>query len=127
MKLDLVEMSRAFFRAEAIREVQLQLPAEDTVPRMCWRQEKAMHGTRDALKLGASTHSVQDWEEDKYYQFTLRQNSDAWCKGMLLQLLPGRKQSSVSGKRSVRRSSHSTLDLRTTTQRKRESSIESSH
>ena len=53
MKLDYIDVRRAYFHAQARREVYVKLPAEDDAPEMCGRLNKAMYGTRDA---------AQNWE-----------------------------------------------------------------
>ena len=50
MKIDFIYISRAFFQAEAIREVYFELPAEDSEPGMCGRLKKFMYRTRDAAQ-----------------------------------------------------------------------------
>ena len=53
MKLDFIDVRRAYFHAKARREVYVKLPAEDSEEGMCGRLNKAMYGTRDA---------AQNWE-----------------------------------------------------------------
>ncbi len=48
MALDLIDVRRAHFHAEARRQVYVELPGEDFEPGMCARLNKAMYGTRDA-------------------------------------------------------------------------------
>ena len=48
MKIDFVDISRAYFQADAIREVYVQLPDEDWEEGMCGKLLKSMYGTRDA-------------------------------------------------------------------------------
>ena len=48
MKIDFIDISRALFPKDAIREVYVELPAEDAGPGMCAKQKKFMHSTRDA-------------------------------------------------------------------------------
>ena len=50
MKIDFVDISRAFFQADAIREVYVELPDEDQSPGMCGKLLKSMYGTRDAAQ-----------------------------------------------------------------------------
>ena len=47
-KLLFVDVKRAYFYADAIRPVYVQLPDEDASPGTCGRLNKAMNGTRDA-------------------------------------------------------------------------------
>ena len=54
-KLDFTTISRAYFQADAIREVYVELPAEDREEGMCGRLKESMHGTRDV---------AQNWGED---------------------------------------------------------------
>ena len=53
MKLDFIDIRRAFFQALAKRNVYVKLPEEDYEPGMCGKLNKAMYGTRDA---------AQNWE-----------------------------------------------------------------
>ena len=55
MKLDFIDIRRAYFHSKARREVYVQLPAEDYTEGMCGKFIKAMYGTRDA---------AQNWEYD---------------------------------------------------------------
>ena len=50
MKIDFIDISRAFFQADAIRDVYVELPEEDQSPGMCGRLIKSMYGTRDAAQ-----------------------------------------------------------------------------
>ena len=54
MKLEFIDIRRAFFHAPARRKVFVQLPEEDAEEGMCGRLNKSMYGTRDA---------AQNWEE----------------------------------------------------------------
>ena len=76
MKIDLIHISRAFFQADAIKEVYVELPSEDAEQGMCAKLKKYMNGTRDA---------AQSWGH-AYTKFMcivgvkrgiLRENSDA--------------------------------------------------
>ena len=42
MKIDFIDISRVFFQAEAIKEVDVELPAEDSEQGMCGRLEKSV-------------------------------------------------------------------------------------
>jgi hypothetical protein len=53
MKLDFIDVRRAYFHAKARREVYVDLPEEDAEPGMCGKLVMAMYGTRDA---------AQNWE-----------------------------------------------------------------
>ena len=53
MKLDFIDVRRAYFHAEARRQVFVEVCAEDDVKCMCGELVKAMYGTRDA---------AQNWE-----------------------------------------------------------------
>ena len=55
MKLDFIDVRRAYFHARAHRKVYVELPPEDREGGMCGRLNKLMHGTRDA---------AQNWEKD---------------------------------------------------------------
>ena len=50
MCLDFIDVSRAFFHADAIRRVYVQLPEEDAQEGMCGLLGKSMYGTRDAAQ-----------------------------------------------------------------------------
>ena len=62
MKIDFIDISRAFFQADAIREVYVELPAEDAEEGMCAKLKKSMYGTRDAAQNWgyAYTQFMQD-------------------------------------------------------------------
>ena len=53
VKLDFIDVRRAYFHAKAKREVFVELPPEDAEEGMCGRLLKSMYGTRDA---------AQNWE-----------------------------------------------------------------
>ena len=53
MKLDFIDVRRAYFHAAARRKVYVKLPPEDHMEGYCGRLNKAMYGTRDA---------AQNWE-----------------------------------------------------------------
>jgi len=53
MKIDFIDVRRAYFHAQARRPVYVELPPEDEKPGMCGRLNKSMYGTRDA---------AQNWE-----------------------------------------------------------------
>ena len=59
MKIDFVDVRRAYFHAKSRRRVFVQLPAEDSEEGMCGELDKAMYGTRDA---------AQNWEHE-YCEF----------------------------------------------------------
>ena len=61
MKLDFIDVRRAYFHAKARRKVYVRLPKEDHEDGMCGRLVKAMYGTRDA---------AQNWECE-YVDFML--------------------------------------------------------
>ena len=50
MKLDFIDISRAYFQAAAVRNVYVQLPDEDYEAGMCGKLLKSMYGTRDAAQ-----------------------------------------------------------------------------
>eukprot|EP00969_Alexandrium_andersonii_P133793 5917110-Alexandrium_andersonii.AAC.1 len=54
MKLEFIDIKRAFFHAKARREVYVDLPPEDAEEGMCGVLRKSMYGARDA---------AQNWEE----------------------------------------------------------------
>ena len=53
MKIEFIDVRRAYFQANAIREVYVELPEEDYEEGMCGKLIRAMYGTRDA---------AQNWE-----------------------------------------------------------------
>lgn len=53
MALEFIDVRRAYFHAEARREIYVEFPAEDQEEGMCGLLNKAMYGTRDA---------AQNWE-----------------------------------------------------------------
>ena len=55
MKIDFIDIRRAYFYAKARRDVYVKLPPEDQEEGMCGKLNKAMYGTRDA---------AQNWEEE---------------------------------------------------------------
>ena len=60
MKLDFVDVRRAYFHAKARRDIYVALPAEDATDGMCGTLKKAIYGTRDA---------AQNWEYEYVEQF----------------------------------------------------------
>ena len=59
MKIDFIDVKKAYLNAKATREIFIQLPDEDHEPSMCGKLKKAMYGTRDG---------AQNWE-DEYMHF----------------------------------------------------------
>jgi hypothetical protein len=59
MKIDFVDVRRAYFHAAARRDLYVELPEEDREEGMCGKLNKAMYGTRDA---------AQNWEYE-YVEF----------------------------------------------------------
>ena len=55
MKLDFIDVRRAYFYAPSRRSVYVDLPDEDTEEGMCGKLCKRMYGTRDA---------AQNWEKN---------------------------------------------------------------
>merc|ERR1711940_374541 len=53
VKMNFIDVSRAYFHARVRRDVYVNLPQEDSAPGMCGKLLKAMYGTRDA---------AQNWE-----------------------------------------------------------------
>jgi hypothetical protein len=47
MKLDFIDVRRAYFYAAALREVYVELPQEDIEEGKCGKLNRAMYGTRD--------------------------------------------------------------------------------
>ncbi|MCP2505128.1 MAG: hypothetical protein NLN65_07530, partial [Candidatus Poseidoniaceae archaeon] len=54
MKMDFIDVRRAYFHAVTTRDVYVELPPEDKKPGMCGKLMKSMYGTRDA---------AQNWEQ----------------------------------------------------------------
>ena len=61
LKLDFIDVRRAYFHAKSRRPVYVDLPAEDQSPGKCGRLNKSMYGTRDA---------AQNWEFE-YAEFLI--------------------------------------------------------
>ena len=59
MKIDFIDVRRAYFHAKCKRDVYIELPGEDAEEGMCGKLDKSMYGTRDA---------AQNWEET-YVEF----------------------------------------------------------
>ena len=57
MKLDFIDISRAFFHAPALRRVYVELPPEDAEEGMCGLLEQSMYGKRDAAQNWASAYT----------------------------------------------------------------------
>ena len=57
MKIDFIDISRAYFQAEAIRRVYVELPEEDYSEGMCGLLQKSMYGTRDAAQNWGEAYS----------------------------------------------------------------------
>ena len=62
MRLDVIDVKKAYFHSPALREVYIKLPPEDAEPRKCGRLLKSLPGTRDA---------AQSWEV-AYSNFLLK-------------------------------------------------------
>jgi hypothetical protein len=56
MKLSFIDVRRAFFHADCIRNVYVQLCDEDWEEGMCGKLNKAMYGTRDAAQNWAEAY-----------------------------------------------------------------------
>ena len=57
MKVDSIDISRAYVQAESIREVYVELPPEDHTPGMVGKLMKSMYGTRDAAQNWGETYT----------------------------------------------------------------------
>jgi len=55
MKLDFIDVRRAYFHAKCRRDVYVELPEEDAEEGMCGKANMSIYGTRDA---------AQNWEEE---------------------------------------------------------------
>ena len=63
LALDFIDVSKAYYHAEAIRNLFVKLPPGDEEPGMCGRLRKAMPGTRDAAQCWERTYTqkLQQW------------------------------------------------------------------
>ena len=50
MKLEFIDIRRAYYQAQARRDLYIQLPPEDRTPGMCGKLNKALQGTIDAAQ-----------------------------------------------------------------------------
>jgi hypothetical protein len=66
MKLEFIDIRRAYFQANAVRDVFVELPEEDAEEGMCGMLIRAMYGTRDA---------AQNWEK-AYSEFMMERGFD---------------------------------------------------
>ena len=57
MKLDVMDVSRAYFHAPCERNVYIVLPEEDAEQGMCGKLKMSMYGTRDAARNWEETYS----------------------------------------------------------------------
>ena len=57
MKIEFIDIIRAYYHAKVRREVFVELPPEDHEPGMCAKLLKAMPGTRDAAQNWECEHS----------------------------------------------------------------------
>ena len=51
MKIEFIDIRRAYYQAHARRQLYVKLPPEDQSPGMCGRLNKALQGTRDAAQM----------------------------------------------------------------------------
>ena len=58
MKVDFVDISTAFFQGDAIREVYVELPHEDSKPGISAMLKKSMNGTRLRSEVGFRIYPV---------------------------------------------------------------------
>ena len=77
MRLDVIDVKKAYFHSPALREVYIKLPPEDAEPGKCGRLLKSLPGTRDA---------AQSWEV-AYSNFLLK-NGFIRGPGMPMCVLP---------------------------------------
>ena len=56
-KIDFIDIKRAYFQAESIREVYVELPDEDGEIGMCGPLLQSMYGTRDAAQNWGETYT----------------------------------------------------------------------
>ena len=57
MKIDFIDIRRAYFHANALRDIYVDLPDEDYEEGMCGKLEKSMYGTRDAARNWEEAHT----------------------------------------------------------------------
>ena len=57
MKLDFIDVRRAYYHAPALREVYVSLPPGDEEEGLCGLLLKSLQGTRDAAKNWEATYS----------------------------------------------------------------------
>ena len=57
MKIDFIDISRAFSQADAVRDVYVELAAADAEPGMCRKLKKSLYGTREAAQNWGQTYS----------------------------------------------------------------------
>ncbi len=69
MKLDFIDVRRAYFHAKARRDVYIELPDEEKEEGKCGKLMKSMYGTRDA---------AQNWE----FEYTEFMNHMGFSRGM---------------------------------------------
>ena len=55
MKIEFIDIKRAYLQADAKRDVYVELPQEDEQVGMCAKLKKAMYGTRDAAQSWEAT------------------------------------------------------------------------
>ena len=62
MKLDFIDIRKAFFQADARREVYIELPMEDYEQGKCGKLNKCLYGTRDAAQnwMDAYTRAMEE-------------------------------------------------------------------
>ena len=56
MKIDFIDIRKAFFQADAIREVYVELPEGARKIGMCGKLKKSLYGTRDAAQNWMDTY-----------------------------------------------------------------------
>ena len=115
MKLDFIDISRSFFQAEAIRDVYVELPGEDSAVGMCGKLKKSMYGSRDAAQNWGYAHTqfMQPegfirglsspcvfWNPDKELRCVVHRDDFA--------VLDTKRNSTGSGKESVQSSNPNT-------------------
>ncbi len=57
MKIDFIDVRKAYLHAEVMREVFIELPEEDQEEGMCGMLKKSMYGTRDAAMNWERTYT----------------------------------------------------------------------
>ena len=85
MKVDLIDVRRAYFHAPARRDVYIELPAEDQEEGMCGKLNMSMYGTRDAAQNWE--HMYTEWLESSGFKRGVCNPCVFWNKGKNIRLV----------------------------------------